>query len=155
MRIFYQKSYIRNRIGIALLCLHKCITANKFCCFRVFANDENLRAEPKFVVFLSQLLQLFQVCATCKLPGVLVEVKEFGTMVQVETICNNESCPQRNNIWKSQPITPGTLTSAGNLLLSFAILVAGGTASKVIRIFKHMGLGCISLPTFFRHQRVS
>jgi hypothetical protein len=50
---------------------------------------------------------------------------------------------------------PGTLTSEGNLLLSFAILVAGGSASKVIRIFQHMGLGCISLPTFFRHQRVS
>ena len=50
---------------------------------------------------------------------------------------------------------PGTLTSAGNLLLSFAILVAGGCASKVLRIFGHMGLGRISLSTFFRHQRVS
>lgn len=129
--------------------------ANKFCYFRVFANDKNLRSEPKFVVFLSQLLQLFQVCATCKIPGVLVEVKEFGTMVQVETTCSNERCPQKNNIWKSQPVMPGTLISAGNLLLSFAILVAGGTASKVIRIFEHMGLGCISLATFFRHQRVS
>ena len=111
--------------------------------------------EPKFVVFLSQLLELFKVCATCKKPDVLVEVKEFGTMVQVETTCNNKRCPERNIVWKSQPLMPDTLTSAGNLLLSFAILVAGGSASKTIRIFEHMGLGCISLPTFFRHQRVS
>jgi hypothetical protein len=86
---------------------------------------------------------------------VLVEVKEFGTMVQVETTCNNKRYPEQNIVWKRQPLMPGTLTSAGNLLLSFAILVADGSASKMIRNFEHMGLGCISLPTFFRHQRVS
>ena len=130
-------------------------TSNKHFCYRVFASNENLREEPKFVVFLSQLLELFQVCPTCKVPGVLIEIKEFGTMVQVETTCNKKECPKKNVIWKSQPSMPGTLTSAGNLLLSFAILVAGGSASKVIRIFKHMGLSCISLPTFFRHQQLS
>ncbi len=128
------------------------VIIDKLCHYRIFSNDGNLRAEPKFVVFLSQLLQLFRVCATCTSPDVLVEVKEFGTMVQVETTCNNNKCLQRNNIWKSQPLMPGTLTSAGNLLLSFASLLAGGPASKVIRVFGHMGLGCISLPTFFRHQ---
>ena len=44
---------------------------------------------------------------------------------------------------------------AGNFLLCFAILLAGGYASKVIKIFNHMGLACISLSTFFQHQRVS
>jgi len=37
---------------------------------------------------------------------------------------------------------PGTKMPAGNLLLSFAILVGGGSASKVMQIFKHMGLAC-------------
>ena len=44
---------------------------------------------------------------------------------------------------------------AGNFLLSFAILVAGSSASKVLQVMKHMGLACISLPTYFRHQQVS
>lgn len=48
---------------------------------------------------------------------------------------------------------PGTKIPAGNFLLCFAILLAGGSASKVIQIFNHMGLACISLSTFFRHQR--
>jgi hypothetical protein len=48
----------------------------------------------------------------------------------------------------------GTKIPAGNFLLSFAILVAGKSATKVLRVFNHMGLKCISLSTFFKHQRV-
>ena len=43
---------------------------------------------------------------------------------------------------------------AGNFLLCFAILVAGGSATKVFQIFSHMGLSCVSLKTFFLHQKV-
>ena len=49
---------------------------------------------------------------------------------------------------------PGTKVYAGNFLLSFAILVAGSSASKVLQVMKHMGFACISLPTYFRHQQV-
>ena len=49
----------------------------------------------------------------------------------------------------------GTKIYAGNFLVSFAILVAGSSASKVLQVMKHMGLACISLPTYFRHQQVS
>ena len=87
--------------------------------YRVFCNDGNLREEPKLVVFLSQLLELFRVCATCRSPDILVEVKEFGTMVQVETTCSNNRCLQRSNIWKSQPLMPGTL----NLCWKFAVVL--------------------------------
>ena len=49
---------------------------------------------------------------------------------------------------------PGTQIAAGNFLLCFAILMAGGSASKVLNIFQHMGLGCVSLRSFFRYQKV-
>ncbi len=98
--------------------------------------------QPNFIIFLPQLLELFQVCKNCKMPGVLIEVKKFGTMVQVETT------------WRSQPTMPGTFIPAGNLLLSFSILCGGGSASKVLRIIEHMGPASISLSTFFRHQCV-
>jgi ABC-type microcin C transport system permease subunit YejB len=57
--------------------------------------------------------------------------------------------------WKSQPTMTGTKIPAGKFLLCFAILMAGGSASKVFQIFTHMGLSCISLNTFFEHQRIS
>ncbi len=112
--------------------------------------------QPKFVVFLPQLMELFGNCPTCYMPGVLVEITKFGTMVQVQTTCNHSNCKKCNNVWTSQPRIkmPNSNIPAGNLLLSFAILTGGGSASKTLRIFEHMGLGSISLSTFYRHQRV-
>ena len=75
-------------------------------------------------------------------------------MLKVKTVCRNLLCPKRINVWKSQPEIAGTNIPAGNLLLCFAILVAGGSATKVLRVFSHMGLACLSLGTFFRHQKV-
>lgn len=104
--------------------------------------------------FLSPLLLLFNVCPHCKVPNPLVEARQFGTTAHVTTTCHNEKCKKTQNIWKSQPTMTGTMIPAGNFLLSFAILIVGGSASKVIKIFETMGLACISLSTFFRHQRV-
>ena len=77
-----------------------------------------------------------------------------GTIVVVKTVCNNSKCPQKESVWYSQPNIGETNVSAGNFHLSMAILVAGGSASKVLQIFSHMGLAQISLNTFFRYQRV-
>ena len=85
----------------------------------------------------------------------MLETKKIGTMAEVRILCANPKCQKRENVWRSQPQMEGTRIPAGNLLLSFAILLAGGTATKVLRIFDHMGLACISLKTFFKHQRVS
>ncbi|CAB3991467.1 Hypothetical predicted protein [Paramuricea clavata] len=84
------------------------------CKLFIFPNNENLMMELKFVVLLSQSLKLFKVCATCKKPDVLVEMKEFGTMVQVEMTCNNKICPGGNKVWKSQSLMPGTLDCPRN-----------------------------------------
>ncbi|CAB3991429.1 Hypothetical predicted protein [Paramuricea clavata] len=71
-------------------------------------------------------------------------------MAKVVTMCPNQGCG--SNVWDSQPSMVGTKIPAGNFLLSFAILVAGGSPSKTLRIFEHMGLSCIALSTYFRHQ---
>ena len=87
----------------------------------------------------------------------MVEARNNGTEVVVTTTCINPSCSQKDRIWHSQPTmsASGIQGPAGNFLLSMAILFAGGSATKVFQIFTHMGLKCISLTTFFKHQRVS
>ena len=40
----------------------------------------------------------------------------------------------------------------GKALLSLSVLMSGGSISKVLLIFKHMGLAVYSARTFFRHQ---
>ncbi|KAH3867906.1 hypothetical protein DPMN_031043 [Dreissena polymorpha] len=42
---------------------------------------------------------------------------------------------------------------ARNLLLSAAIVFAGCTPKKVLRLFSFMNVFCISMSTFFQHQR--
>ena len=121
----------------------------------MFIKDNNLRTEPKFIVFLAQLLALFKFCPNCKADNPLIEVYQNGTSVQVRSTCNNSECGRKNYTWNSQPPMTGTQIAAGNFQLSFAILVAGISASKVLRVFKHTGVACISLRTFFYHQHVS
>lgn len=121
--------------------------------FRVTVEGTSLRTEPKFIVFLTQLLLLFKFCHHCKTDNPVVETTRVGTAMVVTTTCSNAKCG-RKNVWRSQPYMPGTKAYAGNFLLCFAILVSGGSASKVIHMFQHMGLSCISLATFFTHQRV-
>ena len=97
---------------------------------------------------------LFQFCPSCKAANPLVESSKHGTKVVVYTYCGNPNCKQRNSVWHSQPNMQGTKIAAGNFLLSFAVLVAGTSISKVQRVFTHMGVACISGSTFFRHQKV-
>ena len=118
----------------------------------------NLRTEPKHIVFLSQLLLLFNFCHSCKADDPLVEARQVGTEVFVTTSCKNPKCQNKENTWHSQPsmkYSSGHKGPAGNFLLSMAILFAGGSATKVLQVLSHMGLGHISLRTFFRHQTVS
>ena len=122
--------------------------------FRVPNKEYNIRTEPKFIVFFTQLLTLFQICRACKSDKTLVEVNSHGTMAEVKTICVNPDCGKQTKRF-SQPCFPGTKIAAGNLLLSFGILVAGTSATKVFRVLNHMGMTCVSLTTFLKYQRVS
>ena len=73
-------------------------------------------------------------------------------MAEVTSTCGNVGNTSK---WFSQPNMTGTKIPAGNFLLSFGILVAGTSATKVLRLFHHMGLKCIALSTYFAHQCVS
>ena len=123
--------------------------------FRVYTHDDNLRTEPKFIIFVSQLLILFKFCFACKFDNPLVRIRSAGTMVEVTTTCSNPKCPRKETTWKSQPPMPGTRIPAGNFLLCMSNLVSGASASKVLQVFRNMGLACLSLSTYFEHQCVS
>ena len=88
-------------------------------------------------------------CFKCKEVGPSVTMKSFGTMVAVTQHCMK--CKQSYE-WQSQPTVHGKIP-AGNLPLSFAILMAGASISKTLLIFCHMGLSVYAARTYFRHQR--
>ncbi len=131
------------------------IIDDNFCLDRSSCSTQNIRTEPKFIVFLSQLLILFKFCPICKADSPLTEVRKVGTMAEIFLHCSNPRCQKKSNVWRSQPYWKETKIPAGNLLLSFAVLASGGSASKILLMFKHMGMACISLRTFFKHQSVS
>lgn len=105
--------------------------------------------EPKFIVFYSALLAVFSLfCFNCKASDPSVSMDSCGTMVTVNQQC--QSC-KRNFKWRSQPYILGRYPP-GNLLLSFAVLMAGASIGKIILVFKHMGLSAYGSRTFFYHQ---
>jgi len=108
----------------------------------------DVREEPKGIVFLSKLLQLFQFCHLCLASNPQLSITQTGTMLTVKSSCS--SCGG-THIWKSQPLL-GKFP-AGNIILSFAILTAGASIGKIILVFKHMGLLCYSEATYYYHQR--
>ena len=89
--------------------------------------NENLRTEPKFIVFISHLLSLFKFCPACKANNPLNESEEVGTMAIRQTSIRNPKCPNLENTWSSQPLMPHT-KMPGNVLLCLTILLAGGSA---------------------------
>ncbi|XP_041457112.1 uncharacterized protein LOC121430959 isoform X2 [Lytechinus variegatus] len=106
-------------------------------------------SQQKYIVFEEQLIELFRQCRSCHLPC-SVEIQQpanFGSRIKVVSTC--EECGSRHE-WSSQP-TVGNL-SAGNILLSSAILFAGASATKIFKIFKIMNLRGISTSTFNEHQ---
>ena len=66
----------------------------------------NLWTEDKYLVFLSQLLLLFNICPSCKADNSLVETTETSTMVTVHTHCDDPECKSLggivNQTWKEQ-----------------------------------------------------
>ena len=107
--------------------------------------------EPKFLVFYSMLFSIFsQFCFKCKSNKPSVDAVKNGTMI---TFIQN--CPQCGDgafKWRSQPLILGKYP-AGNIMLSFGILMAGASVSKVLLILKHVGMSAFNIRTFFSHQK--
>ncbi|XP_068734517.1 uncharacterized protein [Montipora capricornis] len=117
-----------------------------------FEEGTPVHEEPKFIVFFTNLLALFSLfCFKCKKSDPRVTMKKRGTLVIVNQHCSK--CGDYCYEWRSQPNTLGGKHAAGNVLLSFAILLAGASISKVLLVFRHMGLSAYSTRTFFAHQR--
>lgn len=114
---------------------------------------QDVRTEPKYIVFLSKLLLLFQFCHFCSGSNPTITATQTGSAITIKAICAHSGC-RKEFIWNSQPMMPGTKILAGNFLISMSTLFAGGSFTKVRTIFMHMGLACISLKTFFKHQQV-
>ncbi|KAK2548287.1 hypothetical protein P5673_031519 [Acropora cervicornis] len=79
-----------------------------------------------------------------------VTMKQRGTMVIVNQHCM--ICGDNSYSWKSQPMMFNGRYPAGNVLLSFSMLMAGASISKILLVFKHMGLSAYNARTFFFHQ---
>lgn len=93
------------------------------------------------------LFSLF--CFKCKHDNPTVTMKSSGTMVTVYHSCFK--CGENAYQWRSQPLILGKYP-AGNLLLSFGVLMAGASISRVLLVFRHMGLVAYNVRTFFSHQ---
>ena len=107
--------------------------------------------EPKFIVFFSKLLALFSLFHfKCKESKPKVTMMKRGTMVIVKQHC--QGCGGDPYTWKFQPMMFGRYP-AGNVLLSFSVLMAGASISKILLVFRHMGLSSLSQRTFFYHQK--
>ena len=108
--------------------------------------------EPKFIVFYSALLSIFTLfCFNCKQDKPTVEVLRNGSMATVVQTCKH--CGSNRKFkWRSQPFVFGKFP-AGNLMMSFGILMSGINISQIILAFRHMGLCAISPRTYFAHQK--
>ena len=64
--------------------LHELICVVSF--YRLSVAATNLRTEPKHIVFLSQLLLLFQFCHVCNTENPEPEAKQVGTEAIITTL---------------------------------------------------------------------
>ncbi|KAJ4942396.1 hypothetical protein JOQ06_012262 [Pogonophryne albipinna] len=110
----------------------------------------DLNAADKFIVCQTQLMSLFPICPSCcgETQG-NVEQQE-GTYIKIKQVC--AACGYEH-FWQNQPMLYRNMPAC-NLLLSGAIHFSGCMATQTIRMLKLLGLQCISVGTFFRHQRL-
>ena len=104
--------------------------------------EEMLHSGDKYIVFKSQLWKLFERCPVCT---AACDIKEsiVGTFLTIQQTCSNRRCQHNTepNQWTNQPKTPGI--AVGNLLLSAAILFAGASTTKVLRVLQFMNVAAI------------
>jgi hypothetical protein len=66
-----------------------------------------------------------------------------------------QNCPECGDTvfkWRSQPLV-FTKYPAGNVALSFGVLMAGASTSKILLVFRHMGVCATRIRTYFLYQK--
>ena len=104
-------------------------------------------SEDKYIVFKSQLLELFNQCNRCQEQTTADVTYTSGTLVQVTQTCQH--C-KLTRTWNNQPYI-GNMP-VGNLLLAGAILFSGCHPVQTLHMFERFGLAVIAESTFFRTQ---
>ena len=125
--------------------------------FLLYSSDTPLKVkqhdvldEPKYIIFKSCLLELFERCPTCSTTCKASLSRPMGgTLIVVKQVCRQSKCGFTRT-WRSQPMIGNV--SAGNLLLSGAILTSGCTPKKFLRALSSFNVANISYSTFFNHQ---
>jgi hypothetical protein len=106
--------------------------------------------EKKYIVFHSQLFDLFSCCPVCGGASTASVFKKVGSLIIVKWVCQEDSCSFQR-MWHSQPHV--RRMPAGNLLLSAAILMTGSLPTQALRMLNVINIATMSLPVFFKHQR--
>ena len=109
--------------------------------------EKNYVSEPKFLVFWSCLLPLFELCSKCFQRNSVTNVHFKGTLLTIKTICTNHHAWE----WRSQPRLNNT--GVGNILLSAAILYSGNTFGRITELLQMINVIHFSRTCFFKMQK--
>ena len=101
-----------------------------------------------FLVLEASLLLLFGACIFCGHSTTSLTKVALGSFLRITQTCNK--C-MKTRAWESQPYIGKT--SAGNLIVSAAILFVGALPAQALRMFKVLSCCTIGRKTYFRHQQ--
>lgn len=102
--------------------------------------------QRKYLVFESNLMELFALCPLCVSPIVQKELSVLGTLLVLKYKCKQGHC----HTWSSQPCHKSL--PWGNMLSAGAILFSGGSYAKSAKMFEHLNMSFISNSTYTRMQ---
>lgn len=109
------------------------------------ADETNPHKERKYIVYERSLLRLFKFCSLCHCPC-KTSMRTDGTKLTVTTECASEHI--RN--WTNEPEVAGR--SAGNIVLSSAVLFSGANPTVTLRMLRLINLQVMCDRTFYRYQ---
>ena len=109
-------------------------------------DEDPSTTDRKFIVFETQLDQLFRVCSEC---GSVCEIEktEKGSAVKIRATCSQNHTFE----WISQPLQNNIFI--GDLLISAAILYTGGTFQGACHFAKALNLNFVRKSRFYDVQK--
>ena len=109
--------------------------------------EETAAFGRKFLVFESNLFELFQNCYKCLAPSEPRIEKSVGSMIVIVSKCKNGHIRS----WTSQQCD-GQMPW-GNMLCAAGTLFTGSNPARIDSFFKHLGIQYMSLRTYYKIQK--